>query len=88
MVAHVLDLLVLDGCALGVGGELFHVGGVLALVLKFLGVHAAASGEVSLEEAVDHHVGVPADGRGEVGVVVEPEAVVADVLGGVYGLCH
>ena len=35
-----------------------------------------------------HQVGVAADGRGEVGVVGEGEAVVADILGAVIGFGH
>ena len=44
--------------------------------------------EVLREQAVHHHVGVAADGRGEVRVVVEGQAVVADVVHGVACLLH
>ena len=37
---------------------------------------------------MDHHVGIAADGRGEVGVVGEGQTVVADVVSGVEGLGH
>ena len=37
---------------------------------------------------MNHHVGITAYGRCEVGVIVEPKAVVADVFGCIDGLCH
>ena len=44
--------------------------------------------KIKFQQAVHHQVGVAADGGGEVGVVGEGEAVVADVLGAVVGLGH
>ena len=64
------------------------VAGVLAEVLEALDVDRSAAVEVTLEETVNHHVGVTADGRGEVGIVVEGQSVVTDVVGGVYSLSH
>ncbi len=61
---------------------------MLALFFKFFGVYAASAGEIALEEAVHHHVGIAAYGRSEVCVVFESESVVADIDGGVYGFSH
>ena len=88
MVAHILHLLVFYRRALGIRGELLHSGGVFALVLEFFDVDAAASGQIALEQTVNHHVGIAADGRGKVGIVVESEAVVAYILGCVDGFGH
>ncbi len=87
-VVHVFDLLVLDGCALGIGGKLLHVGRVLALFLELLYIHASATCEIALKKAVYHHVRIAADGRSKVGVVVETETIVADVRSGINSFCH
>ena len=88
VVGHILDLLVLDGCALGVGGQLLHGRGVLTLLLELVDAHAAAAAQIALQQAVHHHVGVAAYGRCEMGVVVKAQAVVADIGGGIHGLGH
>ena len=62
MVGHVFDLFVFYGGALGVGGELLHVGGMFAFLLEFFEVDRASAFEVSFEQAVHHHVGVAAYG--------------------------
>ena len=59
-----------------------------AELFELLLVGRLAAVEVAGQQAVDHHVGVAADGRGEVGVVGERQAVVADVVGGVERLGH
>ena len=41
-----------------------------------------------MQQAVNHHVGVAADGAGEVGVVLKGQTVVTNVLGRVDGLGH
>ena len=61
---------------------------MLALVLVGVCADAVAAVHVAEEEAVDHHVGIAADGAGEVGVEVEGEAVVPDVVGRVDGFGH
>ena len=53
-----------------------------------LDVLPAHPGEVGGHDTVDQQVGIPADRRGEVGVLVDDQAEVADVLGGVEGLGH
>ena len=88
VVAHKFHHLVLDGVALGVLRHQFHVRAVLAELLVVLGVGRAAALGVAGEQAVDHGVGIAADGTGEVGVVVERQTEVAYVLGSVFGLHH
>ena len=61
---------------------------MVALLFEFVEAYAAPSGQVAFKQAVHHHVGVAAYGRSEMGVEVESEPVVADVLGGVDCLCH
>ena len=86
--AHEFNLLVLDGGTFGVGGELLLCAHVLALVFKLDGVNALAARGIHVQQAVYRQVGVAADGRGEVGVVVKGEAIVADVGRTVDGLGH
>ena len=88
MVVHIFHLLEFNRCAFGVGGKLFHLRRVFALLFELLDVDRTPAGHIAFKQAVHHHVGIAADGRGEVGVVVEAEAVVADVLGGVDSLGH
>ena len=88
VVLQVFDLLVLDARALGLGSQLLHLAGMVAEVLV-LRLHGAASAlGIAGQKAVDHHVGIAADGRGEVGVEVESQAIVTDVDGAVLGFHH
>ena len=86
--AHELHLLVLDAGALGLLGHLLHVGALVAEGLVLVLIGAASALGIAGEEAVNHEVGIAADGAGEVGVVVESQSVVADVVGAVAGLHH
>lgn len=52
------------------------------------GVEVGVGGEFVGEKALDDEVGIAADGAGEVAVVLEGEAVVADIVGGVLGEAH
>ncbi len=61
---------------------------MLAVFLVLVAVDAGAAVEVAFQQAVDHEVGVAADGGGEVGVEGECQAVVADVVGAVVGFGH
>ena len=65
---------------------------VRALEKARLRVAEARSGEakacVRLDESMDDEVGIPADGRGEVGVEVKREPEVADIPRSVDGLAH
>ena len=65
-VAHELDLLVLDGGPFRVRGDLFHVGAMLAHLFILLGIGRASTVEITLQQAVGHHVRVPTDRRREV----------------------
>ena len=60
--AHELNLLVLDRSALGIGGQLLLRTHVLALVLELDGVGALLARGILVEQAVDHQVGISADG--------------------------
>ena len=86
--AHKLYLLVLDRGAFGACGGLFHGGAMVAQFFVLVGLGGAPSGFVAGEEAVHHQVGITADGRGEMGVIVKRQAVVPDVMDGVAGFLH
>ena len=86
--SHELDLLVLDGSTLGIGSELLLSTHVLALVLQFDGVHALLASGIFVEQTVNRQVGIAADGRGEMRVVVKCQAIVADVGCAVDSLGH
>ena len=88
LVLHELDELVLDAGALRFGGEDLALGGVDALLLVVVLLLALLAGEVQGQQAVDHQVRVAADRGGEMGVELEGEAVVADVVGRVGRLRH
>ena len=60
--SHELNLLILDGGPLGVGGELLLCAHVLALVFQFHGIHALAACSIQVQQAVNHQVGVTTDG--------------------------
>ena len=87
-VGQKFGLLVFHAGAFSICGFLFHDGAVLAVVLVFVGLDRVSSLEITLQKPMHHQVGVAADGGGEVGVVGEGEAVVADILGAVVGLGH
>ena len=56
---HVLDLLVLDRRALGIGCHTLHLGGMVTLILQRSGIcRGLALDEVACEEAVHHQVRV------------------------------
>ena len=88
LVLHEFNKLVLDARALGLGGDHFTLGSVLACGLVSLAVGTLSSGEIGSEKAVNHHVRVAADRRGEMGVIGEREAVVTDVVDVVACLRH
>ena len=87
-VFHEFHLLIADRGALGVGGELLHVGIVAAFILELELVGASAALGIAGEQTMDHHVGIAADRRSEVGVIWHREAVVADIVGGIDSLGH
>src|SRR3712207_676257 len=88
LVGHEFHHLVLDGIALGVLCHELHVGAMFAEFLAMFLIGAARSLLVAGEESVDDGVGVAAYGGGKVGVVVEGQPEVADVVGGVLGFHH
>ena len=59
-----------------------------AFVFQLFEVDGASSGEVAVQQPVNHHVGISADRRCEVGVILEPKSVVPDVFGAVDSFCH
>ena len=48
-VAHELDLLILDGSSLCIGGDLFHVGAMFTHLLVLLGIGRASAVKVTLQ---------------------------------------
>ena len=87
MVLHPHGLVHLDRVAFGLGSLLLTRRAVLAFLLEFLaGQCFFFPGEdILLHEAVDHEVGIAANGRGEMGVMAESQAVMADVISRVNG---
>ena len=61
---------------------------MVAQFFVLVGLGGAPSGFVAGKEAVHHQVGITADGRGEMGVIVERQAVVPDVVDRVACLLH
>ena len=61
---------------------------MLALVLKFILVDAAALLGILGEKAVNHHIGITADRRCEMRVIIHCQTIVTDVLGGIDSLRH
>ena len=88
LVAHKLHHLVFDGVALCVLCQLFHVGAVLAEVFVVLLIGGASSLLIFREQPMNHRIGITADRRGEMCVIVEAEAEVPDVVRRVFGLHH
>ena len=86
---HVLDLLVLDRGALGIGCHTLHLRGMVTLILQRSGIRRRLTlDEVACEEAVHHQVRVATDRRGEVRIAIEAKAVVTDMRRGIACLSH
>ena len=85
---HEFDLLVLDRSAFGIGSKLLLSAHVLALVLEFDGVHTLLSCGILVQQTVYRQVGIAADGRSEVGIVVKRQTIVADVGRAIDSLGH
>ena len=82
-------MLVLDGGAFRVGGYLLHAAAVFTEGFVFLFGHGAASlVQVLGEQTVYHHIRIAADGRGEMGIVIESQTIVPHVMHGVACLLH
>ena len=88
LVGHELHHLVLDGIALGILRYLFHVAAVLAVLLVLLLIGRAGPVLVFRQQTVYHHIRITADGRGEVGVVVEGQSIMSDIMHTVLRLHH
>ena len=88
LVAHEFHHLILDALALCLLCNLLHVAGVFAEFLVVVAVGGASSLLIAREEAVHHRVGIAAYRRGEMGVVVEGQSVVTDIVSGVFGFHH
>ena len=86
--SHKLHHLIFDTVALRVLRYLLHVRAVLTQLLVVVFVGRPSSVLIAGEESVHHGVGIAAYGRREVGVVVEGQSEVADVVGGVLRLHH
>ena len=60
---------------------------MLALLLEHLAHHGTTLlEEITIEQTMHHAVGITTNGRSEVGIEVESQAIVSDVLGGIDGL--
>ena len=88
LVGHELHHLVLDAVALSLLGGLFHVGAVLAEFFVLLLICRASAIQVFRQQTVHHRVGIAADGRREVRIVLECQTVVTDVVRRVLGFHH
>ena len=85
---HKLHSLILYRVALGIGSYLLHFRRVLAQLLVVLLVGRASTLLVASDKTMHHSVGITSDWRSEVGVVVECQAEVSDVVDGVFRLHH
>ena len=88
LVLHEFHQLVLDALALRLGRNVLALGGVLAFQGVIVLGGRFAAGKVLGQQAVHHHVRIAADGGGEVRIVGEGQAVMADVFRGVAGFGH
>ena len=85
---HKLHSLILYRVALGVGSNLLHLRRVLAKLLVVLLVGRASALLVACDESVNHRVGIAADRRCEVSVVVERQSEVTDIVYRILRLHH
>ena len=88
LVLHIFHHLVLDGGALGVGGDLLAHRAVFAAVFVVEFVLRGGAVHIHRQQAVDHHIGIAADGRGEVRIELESQAVVPHIVGGIARAGH
>ena len=89
MLGHELHLFVLHAGSFGRSGQLLHRTAVFAEGLILLLCHGMSTlVKILGEQPVHHHVGVATDRRSEVGVVVEGQTVMADVMHRVACLLH
>ena len=88
MVTHELHHLVLDGITLSVLCDLFHIGAVLAELLIVFFVGRAPALLIFCQQPVHHRVGIAADWRGEVSVILKSQSEVSDVVHTVLCLHH
>ena len=88
VIAHELHHLVLDGIAFRILCNEFHVRAMLAQLLIMLLVGRPSALLITGYQAVDHRVGIAADRRGEVGVIVKGQPEVSDVVRGVLRFHH
>ncbi len=88
LVGHEFHHFVFDRRPFGLGSPNFAFRRVFAEIFVILLVYRFAAVEIVLQQTVHHHVGVAADGRGEVGVIVERKTVVPYVVRGVDGFRH
>ena len=87
-VAHKLHLLVFDRSTFRVGRQLFHLRAMIALFFTRVLRNAPTTVRVTHQEPVRHHIGIAADGRGEMRIVGKGQAIVPDVFRRVAGLLH
>ena len=88
VVAHKLYHLIFYRVALSVGCHLLHVAAVFTQLLIVVLVGRPSSLLIARDESVHHGVGVTAYGRCEVGVIVERQTEVADVVNAVFCFHH
>ena len=88
LVGHELHHLVLNGVPLRVGGHLLHVGAMFTQLLVMLLVGGTPSLGVLRQKPVHHRVGITADGRSKVSVIIKSQTKMADVMDGVFRLHH
>ena len=85
---HKLDHLVFDRSTLGISGQNLPLGGVFAQGLQLPLIGRGAPLEVVRQKAMHQHIGVAADGGGEVGIVGEGQTVMAQIVGRIDRLGH
>ena len=87
-IAHKFHRLIFDAGAFGIGSELLLCAHMLTLLFQRRQTHAASALCIAIEQAVHHHIGIAANGRCEMGVVVESQAIVAHIGGRIGGFRH
>ena len=88
MFAHEFYLFVFDGSTFGIGGNLLHVRTVVAEILIFCFGYASPSVHVLRYQTMYHHIRKTTDRRSKVGIIIECQTVVSDVVRRITRFLH
>ena len=61
---------------------------MVAFFFIFRFYHAAAAIQITLQQAVHHHIRITTDGRGEMCIIFKGQTIVADIFCRITGFLH